>query len=88
MEEWPSSGARPRPPGSVFRSSPAFRQPVLGCRERSELTGWKDATPVSAAMTQLSTVGRTLKGGRKFAQGTKLCVKFNVVQGECAVIHR
>ncbi|MFK0238616.1 hypothetical protein [Streptomyces vinaceus] len=56
---------------------------------RSELTGWKDATPVSAAMTKLSTVGWTFKGGRKFAQGTKLCVEFNVVQGEpCAVIHQ
>lgn len=56
---------------------------------RSELTGWKDATPVSAAMTRLSMVGWTFKGGRKFAQGTKLCVEFNVVQGEpCAVIHR
>ncbi|MFF4104344.1 hypothetical protein [Streptomyces sp. NPDC001903] len=56
---------------------------------RSELTGWKDATPVSAAMTKLSTVGWTFKGGRKCAQGTKLCVEFNVVQGEsCTVIHR
>lgn len=48
---------------------------------RSELTGWKDATPVGAAMTKLSTVGWKFKGGRKFAQGTKLCVEFNVVQG-------
>lgn len=56
---------------------------------RSELTGWKDATPVSAAMTKLSTVGWKWKGGKKFAHGTKLCVEFNVVQGEpCAVIHR
>ncbi|MFE2879200.1 hypothetical protein ACFXG6_32910 [Streptomyces roseus] len=56
---------------------------------RSEITGWRDATPVSAAMTRLSTVGWTFKGGRKFAQGTRLCVEFNVMQGEpCAVIHR
>ncbi|MER6782991.1 MULTISPECIES: hypothetical protein [unclassified Streptomyces] len=56
---------------------------------RPELTGWKDATPVSAAMTRLSRVGWKFKGGRKFAQGAKLCVEFNVVQGEpCAVIHR
>ncbi|WP_268257427.1 hypothetical protein [Streptomyces vinaceus] len=40
-------------------------------------------------MPKLSTVGWTFKGGRKFAQGTALCVEFNVVQGEpCAVIHR
>ncbi len=60
---------------------------------RSELTGWKDATPVTAAMTKLSTVGWKWKGGKKggkkFPHGTKLCVEFNVVQGEpCAVIHR
>ncbi|MER6781959.1 MULTISPECIES: hypothetical protein [unclassified Streptomyces] len=56
---------------------------------RWERTGWEDATPVSAAMTKLSTVGWKFKGGRKFTQGTKLCVEFKVVQGEpCAVIHR
>ncbi|MBT1186628.1 hypothetical protein HET69_22140 [Streptomyces sp. CJ_13] len=56
---------------------------------RSALTGWKDATPVSAALTKLSTVGWKWKGGKKFAHGTKLCVEFNIVQGEpCAVIHR
>ncbi|MGW5342879.1 hypothetical protein [Streptomyces sp. NPDC004050] len=56
---------------------------------RSELTGWKDATPVSAAMTKLSDVNWRFKGGRRFAHGTKLCIEFNVVQGEpCAVIHR
>ncbi|GHD80046.1 MULTISPECIES: hypothetical protein [Streptomyces] len=56
---------------------------------RSAFTGWKDATPVSAALTKLSTVGWKWKGGKKFAHGTRLCVEFNVVQGEpCAVIHR
>lgn len=56
---------------------------------RSALTGWKDATPVSAALTKASIVGWKWKGGKKFAHGTKLCVEFNVVQGEpCAVIHR
>ncbi|MBT2546558.1 hypothetical protein J7E99_39400 [Streptomyces sp. ISL-44] len=56
---------------------------------RSQLTGWKDATPVSAAMTKLSTVSWKWKGGKKFADNTRLCVEFNVVQGEpCAVIHR
>ncbi|MGW8782607.1 hypothetical protein ACWGNM_31720 [Streptomyces sp. NPDC055796] len=40
-------------------------------------------------MTKLSTVGWKFKGGKRFAQGTKLCVEFNIVQGEpCAVIHR
>ncbi|WP_330334731.1 hypothetical protein OHS33_36575 [Streptomyces sp. NBC_00536] len=56
---------------------------------RSKLTGWKDATPVGAALTKASLVGWTWRGGKKFAHGTKLCVEFNVVQGEpCAVIHR
>ncbi|MFD8633739.1 hypothetical protein [Streptomyces sp. NPDC059533] len=56
---------------------------------RSELTGWKDATPVTAAMTKASIVRWTWKGGKKFADGTRLCVEFNTVQGEpCAVIHR
>ncbi|RPK44887.1 MULTISPECIES: hypothetical protein [unclassified Streptomyces] len=56
---------------------------------RSAFTGWKDATPVSAALTKLSTVGWKWKEGKKFAHGTRLCVEFNVVQGEpCAVIHR
>ncbi|MFE4205449.1 hypothetical protein ACFRSX_31060 [Streptomyces goshikiensis] len=56
---------------------------------RSELTGWKDATPVSAAMTKISAVGWEWKGGRRFADGSKLCVEFNSVEGEpCAVIHR
>lgn len=56
---------------------------------RSELTGWKDATPVSAAMTTLSVVSWKWKGGKRFPHGTKLCVEFNVAQGEpCAVIHR
>ncbi|MFF3215727.1 hypothetical protein ACFYYB_34510 [Streptomyces sp. NPDC002886] len=56
---------------------------------RSTLTGWKDATPVSAALTKGSIVGWKWKGGKKFAHGTRLCVEFNIVQGEpCAVIHR
>ncbi|MFE2857381.1 hypothetical protein ACFXJO_40470 [Streptomyces lavendulae] len=56
---------------------------------RSELTGWKDATPVTAALTKLSSVGWTWKGGKRFPGGTKLCVEFNIVPGEpCAVIHR
>ncbi|MFC6134722.1 hypothetical protein [Streptomyces spororaveus] len=56
---------------------------------RSELTGWKDATPVTAALTKLSTVGWKWKGGKTFPHGTKLCVEFNTVSGEpCAVIHR
>ncbi|MEW2374250.1 hypothetical protein AB0940_33585 [Streptomyces sp. NPDC006656] len=55
---------------------------------RSALTGWKDATPVTAALTKISDVGWTFKGGKKFTKGTKLCIEFNVVQGEpCAVIH-
>ncbi|MGW0393842.1 hypothetical protein ACWDYJ_23665 [Streptomyces sp. NPDC003042] len=56
---------------------------------RWELAGWKDAIPASGALTKLSTVGWKWKGGKRFAHGTKLCVEFNVVQGEpCAVIHR
>ncbi|MGW6882849.1 hypothetical protein ACWGEU_21580 [Streptomyces goshikiensis] len=56
---------------------------------RSTVTGWKDATPVSAALTEPSAVGWKWKGGKRFAHGTRLCVEFNVVQGEpCAVIHR
>ncbi|MGR4877944.1 hypothetical protein ACIPUC_00670 [Streptomyces sp. LARHCF249] len=56
---------------------------------RSELTGWRDATPVTAALTKLYTVGWKWKGGKNFPHCTKLCVEFNVVQGEpCAVIHR
>ncbi|MFD9336606.1 hypothetical protein ACFWBF_19705 [Streptomyces sp. NPDC060028] len=37
---------------------------------RSKLTAWKDATPVSAALTKASMVGWTWKGGKKFAHGT------------------
>ncbi|MFD9297728.1 hypothetical protein ACFWB1_21845 [Streptomyces goshikiensis] len=56
---------------------------------RSELTGWRDATPVTAALTKLSTVGWRWKGGREFADGTRLCIEFNLVQGEpCAVVHQ
>ncbi|MFJ2598738.1 hypothetical protein [Streptomyces erythrochromogenes] len=57
---------------------------------RSELTGWKDATPVSAALTRMSMVSWKWAGkGRAFEHGTKLCVEFNIVAGEpCAVIHR
>ncbi|MEV0990941.1 hypothetical protein [Streptomyces sp. NPDC049949] len=56
---------------------------------RSVVTDWKDATPVSAAMTKLSTVGWSWKGGKRFADRTRLCVEFNAVSGQpCVVIHR
>ncbi|MGN5392566.1 hypothetical protein [Streptomyces sp. JL7001] len=56
---------------------------------RSELTGWKDATPISAALTKMSMVSWKWKGGKKFSHNTKLCVEFNHAQGEpCARIHR
>lgn len=55
---------------------------------RSKLTGWKGATPVTGGLTKISVVGWKWKGGKKFAHGTRLCVEFNVVEGEpCAVIH-
>ncbi|MGW7333357.1 hypothetical protein ACWGIU_33120 [Streptomyces sp. NPDC054840] len=50
---------------------------------QSELTGWKDATPVSVALTKMSMVSWKWGGkGRAFEHGTKLCVEFHVVQGE------
>ncbi|MFJ9765672.1 hypothetical protein ACIRUY_17850 [Streptomyces erythrochromogenes] len=42
---------------------------------RSELTGWKDANPVSAALIKVSMISWKWAGkGRAFEHGTKLCV--------------
>ncbi|MCL7377015.1 hypothetical protein [Streptomyces sp. 35G-GA-8] len=55
---------------------------------RSNITGWKDATPVSVGMTRFSDVNWNLKG-RKFPDGTWLCIEFNKDgDSPCAKIHR
>ncbi|WP_033328669.1 hypothetical protein [Streptomyces yerevanensis] len=56
--------------------------------QRTDITRWKDATPVTAGMTKFSKVDWNLKG-RSFWDGTWLCVQFNKTDGApCAKIHR
>ncbi|MFI0772953.1 hypothetical protein ACH4TQ_50280 [Streptomyces sp. NPDC021218] len=55
---------------------------------RADITRWKDATPVSAGARKLSNVGWNFKG-RKFSNGTWLCIEFNKSGSRpCAKIHR
>ena len=56
--------------------------------EETDLTGWKDATPVTAGVTQFSSADWNLKG-RSFGDGTWLCIQVNRADGTpCAKIHR
>ncbi|GGZ92305.1 hypothetical protein GCM10010344_70030 [Streptomyces bluensis] len=56
--------------------------------ERTDITRWKDATPVTAGRTKLSSVDWNLKG-RSFRDGTWLCIQVNRADGTpCAKIHR
>lgn len=55
---------------------------------RTDITKWKDATPITAGMTKFSMVDWNLKG-RRFQDGTWLCVEFSKADGTpCAQIHR
>lgn len=55
---------------------------------RSNITDWKDTTPVSPAMTQFSNVDWNLKG-RTFPNGNWLCIEFDHTDDSpCAKIHR
>ncbi|MFE2972393.1 hypothetical protein ACFXKC_54425 [Streptomyces sp. NPDC059340] len=55
---------------------------------RTDLTKWKDATPRTAGMTQFSDADWNLHG-RRFTNGTWLCIEFNKSDDEpCAEIHR
>ncbi|MFF5306718.1 hypothetical protein ACFY5F_45925 [Streptomyces sp. NPDC013161] len=54
---------------------------------RTDLTRWRDATPRTFGMTQFSDVDWNLHG-RRFRNGTWLCVQFNKADDEpCAKIH-
>ncbi|MER6405931.1 hypothetical protein ABT269_20835 [Streptomyces viridosporus] len=54
--------------------------------QRSHLTRWKDATPVSAGMPKFSSADWKLN--RTFRDGTWLCIQFNQAPGTpCAKIH-
>jgi hypothetical protein len=56
--------------------------------KRTDITKWKDATPVTAGATKLSNVDWNLKR-RSFRNGTWLCIEFNSADGTpCAKIHR
>ncbi|MFF4501599.1 hypothetical protein [Streptomyces sp. NPDC001401] len=56
--------------------------------ERASITRWKDATPVTAGTTKFSNVDWNLTG-RRFRNGTWLCIEFNSADGTpCAKIHR
>ncbi|MFF3911037.1 hypothetical protein ACFYZJ_34965 [Streptomyces sp. NPDC001848] len=56
--------------------------------ERTDITRWKDATPITAGMTKFSSVDWNLKG-RRFQNGTWLCIQFNQADDTpCAEIHR
>ncbi|AQW48554.1 hypothetical protein ACIQPP_50005 [Streptomyces violaceusniger] len=55
---------------------------------RTDITRWKDATPTSAGMTKFSNVNWKFDG-RKFTNGTWLCIQFNKTDvAPCAKIHR
>jgi hypothetical protein len=55
---------------------------------RTDVTGWKDATPVTAGLTRFSDVDWNLKG-RTFRHGTWLCIEFNKTDHTpCAKIRR
>ncbi|MFF7764287.1 hypothetical protein [Streptomyces griseorubiginosus] len=57
---------------------------------RTDLTRWKDATPRSYGMTQLSDVNWDWnRKPKKFGNGTLLCIEFNkaINDNPCARIH-
>ncbi|MCC4314801.1 hypothetical protein [Streptomyces malaysiensis] len=55
---------------------------------RMEVTRWKNATPVSAGVKKFSNVDWKLRG-RRFSDGTWLCIEFNKTDDRpCAKIHR
>ncbi|MFH9964879.1 hypothetical protein ACH4PR_26375 [Streptomyces mirabilis] len=55
---------------------------------RTDITTWKDVTPVSAGMTKFSNVDWNLKG-KTFRGGTWLCIQFNKTDDTpCAQVHR
>lgn len=54
---------------------------------RTNITRWKDATPVSAGLTKFSDVDWPLH--RRFPDGAWLCIEVNRADGApCAQIHR
>ncbi|MGW0885908.1 hypothetical protein [Streptomyces sp. NPDC002671] len=56
--------------------------------DRTDLTRWKDTTPRTVGISKFSDVDWNLKG-RKFPNGTWLCIQFNRADGTpCAQIHR
>ncbi|MFF9220782.1 hypothetical protein [Streptomyces viridosporus] len=55
--------------------------------QSSNVTRWKDATPVSAGMPKFSSTDWKLN--RSFRDGTWLCIQFTQAPGTpCAKIHR
>ncbi|MEV5348935.1 hypothetical protein [Streptomyces achromogenes] len=56
---------------------------------RTDLTRWKDATPRTVGIRRFSDVEDWNLRGRRFRNGTWLCIQFNASDSSpCARIHR